>query len=184
MKDYPKIETENLLLRQFLQNDAADVQRLAGNKEIASTTLNIPHPYEDGMSENWINTHQKLFEEKIEVIFALAHRRENFLIGAIGLSDISKEHNTASMGYWIGKEFWGNGYCSEAARAMLGYGFEQMNLGKIYAHHLSRNPASGRVMQKIGMVKEGTLRKHVKKWGVSEDIEFYGILRDEYFRMV
>lgn len=161
-------------------DDAQVVTELAGDESVASTTLNIPHPYEDGMANTWISTHQRLFEEKTEVILAITHRRKKDLIGAIGLSEISEVHETAAMGYWIGRKYRNHGYCTEAARAILKYGFGQLKLHKIYAHHLSRNPSSGRVMQKLGMKKEGTLRKHVKKWEVFEDIEFYGILRDEF----
>jgi RimJ/RimL family protein N-acetyltransferase len=80
----------------------------------------------------------------------------------------------------MGVPFWNHGYCSEAARALVTYGFEQMGLHRIYAFHFARNPASGRVMQKAGMTCEGTLRQHVKKWERYEDLVAYGILRSEY----
>jgi ribosomal-protein-alanine N-acetyltransferase len=63
---------------------------------------------------------------------------------------------------------------------MLDYAFRDLGLNRVHASHLSRNPASGRVMQKLGMSHEGRLRQHVKKWGIFEDIEKYGILRSEY----
>ena len=63
---------------------------------------------------------------------------------------------------------------------MLKYGFEKMNLNRIYACHLGKNPASGKVMEKIGMKYEGLLRKHVKKWGKYEDLLYYGLLKKEY----
>ena len=86
----------------------------------------------------------------------------------------------AELGYWIGKPYWGQGYCTEAARATLDFGFEQLGLNRIFAHHFARNPASGRVMQKIGMTREGRLRQHVKKWDAFEDLELYGILKDHW----
>ena len=63
---------------------------------------------------------------------------------------------------------------------MLRFGFEQLALYKIHAHHMTTNPASGRVMDKIGMKKEGLLRGHVRKWGQFYDVLFYGILRTDY----
>jgi RimJ/RimL family protein N-acetyltransferase len=89
------------------------------------------------------------------------------------------EHDRAELGYWIGKPFWGRGYATEAARALVQYGFDTLGLHRIYARHLTRNPASGRVLHKIGMTHEGYRRKHEKKWGIYEDDKLYGILRDD-----
>ncbi len=179
MAERPTIETERLILRPFTMDDAPEVQRLAGEWDIASTTGNIPHPYEDGMAEEWIGTHQERFDKGELVNFAITHREEGFLIGAVGLGT-NKQDESAGLGYWIGKPYWNNGYCTEAARIVLQHGFEVVGLNRIYATHFSRNPASGRVMQKIGMRHEGCLRQHFKKWGSFEDMEYYGILRSEY----
>jgi RimJ/RimL family protein N-acetyltransferase len=126
----PAIETERLLLRPFTLADALVVQRLAGDRDIASTTLNIPHPYEDGMAEEWISTHQEKFERGEEVIFAIVLRNDGGLIGAIGLV-INQQHESAELGYWIGKPCWGNGYCTEAAKAALHYGSTVLGLNRI-----------------------------------------------------
>ncbi|MEW6732375.1 MAG: GNAT family N-acetyltransferase [Acidobacteriota bacterium] len=178
MKKYPTLETTNLTLRPFDLADAPIVQRLAGEKEIASTTLNIPHPYEDGLAEQWISTHQGEFDKGEKVIFAITVREEG-LIGAVGLV-INQQHERAELGYWVGKRYWNKGYCTEAARVVIQYGFEVLGLNRIHATHLQRNPASGRVMQKIGMCYEGLRREHIKKWNIFEDIAEYGILRKEY----
>jgi RimJ/RimL family protein N-acetyltransferase len=158
--------------------DAPDVQRLAGAREVASTTLNIPHPYTDGMAEQWIATHQESYARGEFVIFAIVLRANQALIGAMSLH-IHRPHVQAELGYWIGTAYWNHGYCSEAAQAVLRYGFDVLGLHRIYASYMTRNPASGRVMQKIGMTYEGCLRQHVQKWGIFEDIAIYGILRSE-----
>ena len=93
---------------------------------------------------------------------------------------IDKQNNSAELGYWIGKPYWNSGYATEASRAVLKYGFEVLGLNRIHASHFRRNPASGRIMEKIGMKYEGCLRQHFKKWGKFEDLETYGILRSEY----
>ncbi len=179
MSNRPTLSTERLILRPFHLGDAPRVQELAGEKAIASTTLNIPHPYEDGMAEDWIETHAEAFEKGESVTFAIVLKQENALIGAVGL-DVNAAHDRAELGYWIGVPYWNNGYASEAARAVLEYGFVERKLNRIYASHLTRNPASGRVMRKIGMTHEASFREHVKKWGEFEDLEMYGILRDEF----
>jgi [ribosomal protein S5]-alanine N-acetyltransferase len=84
------------------------------------------------------------------------------------------------LGYWIGKPYWGRGFCTEAARAVLRYAFTELGLNRVHAYHFHHNPASGRVLQKIGMTHEGLLRQHVKKWGQFIDNELYSILRSEF----
>ena len=172
-------ETERLLLRPFLLSDASDVQRLAGNWAIADTTLNVPHPYEDGMAEAWISTHQPRFEAGELAVFAITLKADSELVGAVGLR-AERSFDRANLGYWIGEPFWSLGYCTEAATTIVEYGFTELKLQRLYAEHLQRNPASGRVLQKIGMSKEGTARQHTKKWGKFEDIVLYGLLRNEW----
>lgn len=154
------------------------IKKLAGDKDIASNTLNIPHLYESGMAEEWINTHPEDYEKGERISFAMIH--EEKFIGAIGLHDINSAHQRAELGYWLGKPYWKNGFCSEAALAILRYGFQELGLNRIYALHFARNPASGRVMQKIGMKKEGVLRQSVRKWGIFEDQILYSILKSEF----
>ncbi len=175
----PTLYTERLILRPFNPNDAARVQELTGEKAIASTTFNIPHPYEDGMAEAWIGTHTEAFEKGESVAFAIVLKHENILIGAVGL-EMNTAHDRAEMGYWIGVPYWNNGYMTEAARAVLEYGFIERKLNRIYASHFSRNPASGKVMRKLHMTHEASFRKHIKKWDKYEDLEVHGILKNEF----
>lgn len=177
----PTLETPRLVLRPFELEDAPEVKRLAGDRAIADTTLNIPHPYEEGMAEEWISRHSEAFAQDNGVTFAITRRADGSLMGAIGLMGLVKGHQ-AELGYWIGKPYWRQGFCSEAGQAVLEYGFRHWNLIRIHACHLSRNPASGRVMQKLGMAHEGCRRCHVRKWDQFEDLELYGILRIEWNR--
>jgi len=98
-----------------------------------------------------------------EVVFAINLKESGELIGAIGMA-LKLDQELAELGYWIGKPYWSRGYCTEAARVVLHFVFTELHLNRVYAHHFSHNPASGRVMQKIGMHHEGRLRQHVKKW--------------------
>ena len=173
------LETDRLLLRPFLLSDASNVQRLAGNRAIADTTLNVPHPYEDGMAEAWISTHQPKFQVGELAVFAITLKADSELVGAVGLR-VDQSFDRANLGYWIGEPFWGLGYCTEAATSIVEYGFAELELHRLHAEHLERNPASGRVLQKIGMLKEGTARQHTKKWGKFEDLVLYGLLRNEW----
>ncbi|MGL5806343.1 MAG: GNAT family N-acetyltransferase [Xenococcaceae cyanobacterium] len=173
------LQTKRLILRRLHLTDAAQVQKLAGAKEIAMNTLSIPHPYQDGVAEKWIELSQKGFERGHLFNLAIVEKQTDFLCGSIGLS-IDKVHDRAELGYWIGVEFWGRGYCTEAAVAVINYGFEVLNLHRIHASYLTRNSASGRVMQKIGMTYEGCCQQHIKKWGQFQDLALYGILASQW----
>jgi len=105
-------------------------------------------------------------------------RQDGKLCGGLGLHP-QPQHRTAELGYWIGVPYWRKGYATEASSAVVRYGFERLNLNRIFAHHFKRNPASGRVLQKIGMRHEGCLRQAVIKWGEYIDLEMYAILREE-----
>jgi ribosomal-protein-alanine N-acetyltransferase len=173
------IATQRLLLRPFSLRDTARIARLLGDREIADTTLSIPYPYEEDMAREWIATHAEALKKNEGVNFAVVLREPQSLIGAIALR-LEGSHGRAEMGYWIGKAYWGQGYGTEAARAVLAYGFQTLKLNRIYAHCLTRNPASAHILQKIGMVPEGKLRQHIRKWGAYEDMDQFGILRADY----
>lgn len=178
IKHPPTLETERLVLRPFQISDAARIQELAGAYEIYRPTLNIPHPYEDGMAERWISTHAAKFYGGDGVELAIRLKPDALLIGAVALM-ASPRHNRAELGYWIGVPYWGNGYCTEAAIVMIRYGFEVLRLHKITCSHMEWNQASGRVMQKAGMSKEGTLTDQVIKDGEYRTMVLYGILNGE-----
>ena len=171
------LTTERLVLRPFTLADAPAVQRLAGAREVALNTLLIPYPYPNGAAEVWISKPR----DPNDLTFAITLRHTGELVGAMGLV-ISREHDRAEIGYWIAVEHWNRGYATEAGRAVMRYGFEEFNLNRILALVFARNPASGRVLQKLGMRHEGSLREHLVKWGERIDVELYGILRGDWDR--
>ena len=170
----PTLRTARLTLRPFTLDDAPAVQNLVSPYEIAVNTLTIPHPYPEGAAEQWIAKHAADFDENRVVHFAVD---DGQLAGAMGL--VTHDEGVAEIGYWIGMPFWGRGYATEAAAEVLRYGFEERGLHKIFAWHFGGNLASGRVLQKIGMQYEGTLREHVRKWDRYVDLICYGALNAE-----
>jgi RimJ/RimL family protein N-acetyltransferase len=175
----PSLTTERLILRPFSLKDAQRVRQLAGEKEIAENTATMPHPYEEGMAEEWINSHEDLYCRGENVHYAVCLRTTAELIGAIGIV-IKKDHDLGEIGYWIGVPYWNQGYCTEAAKAIIQYGFNDLQLNRIGAIHYTRNPASGRVLEKAGMKFEGIRPQAMKRWGVYVDVACYGILREDY----
>ncbi|NLM30423.1 MAG: GNAT family N-acetyltransferase [Methanomicrobiales archaeon] len=178
MEKQPRISTDRLILRPFEIADARDVQHLAGDYAVSRTTL-IPYPYPDGLAGIWIASIQRGIERGEVAAFAITLARSGRLIGSIRLQ-IDRMNARGELGFWIGRPFWGQGYATEAVRAVIGYGFSDLGLNRIYGMHFARNPASGRVMEKCGMVHEAHLREHVRKWGVFEDADIRAVLRDEW----
>ncbi|HEX7708287.1 MAG TPA: GNAT family protein, partial [Thermoanaerobaculia bacterium] len=94
----------------------------------------------------------------------------------------TKGEGIAELGYWVGVPFWGRGYASEAAAEVIRFGFEDCGMHRIYGCHYARNPASGRILEKVGMTREGTFRQHILKWGEYLDVVYYGLLREEWLQ--
>ena len=123
--------------------------------------------------------HQKQYQEGQLVVFSIRQHSLSPLIGAISLV-IDQNSDRGELGYWIREEDWHKGYCTEAGKAIIQFGFDHFNLNKIKAEHMTRNPASGKVLEKLGLKKEGLLKQHFKKRDVYEDIAVYGLCRCDY----
>jgi len=175
------IRTIRLLLRPYRLSDADDLKRLAGDYDVARGTLLMPHPYEEGMAEEFIRRQEKAISEGEAFNFGIfSHGTEEF-VGGIGIR-VFKHHNTAELGYWIGKPYWGKGYATEAVAAVVEFGLADLGLRKIFAEHFKSNPASGRVLEKTGFLHEGCRRRHVLRFGTIQDVELYGQIKDEQQR--
>ncbi|MDK2889682.1 MAG: hypothetical protein PWR21_314 [Methanoculleus sp.] len=180
MENQPILATGRLLLRPYTLADARAVQRLCGDYAVAATTL-LPHPYPDGLAEAWIASLREGIERGDAAAFAVTLAGEGTLIGGVRLR-IDPAHARGELGFWVAKHCWGRGYATEAVRAVIEYGFSVLGLHRVHAMHFSRNPASGRVMEKCGMIREGRFREHVRKWGIYEDVDLWGVLRDPSVR--
>lgn len=174
------LQTARLILRRWDMADASRLQGLAGRREIADTMISVPHPFTQEYAEKWIARHSEAFAKGEAVHFAITLGETGSLIGAVELRAINAEHSHAEMSCWIGVEWWGQGYATEAALAMVRYAFEQLNLNRLMAYHMVRNPASGRALEKTGMKREGLLRQCVRKWGRFEDVVVMAILREDW----
>jgi len=124
---------------------------------------------------SWIENHLDNFNSNKSYEFAITDKETGQLYGAIALSN-NQHFNNGEIAYWIGEKFWGNGYATEASKAILEFAFTEKKYHKVFARHFASNPASGRVIEKLGMVKEGILIDHVMKEERYEDLVFYGIL--------
>ncbi|MGA4518084.1 GNAT family protein [Solibacillus sp. FSL W7-1472] len=174
-----KLETERLLLRPLTFDDSDRIEELAGEYDVAKSTLNIPHPYPKGSASQFIESIQTAEQNNKIVMFAIINKETKLLIGLINLN-LSIPYQRGELAYWIGKEYWGNGYGTDAAKALLEYGFNQLKLNKIFAASFTSNTGSWKVMEKIGLKYEGTLKQHVSSFGQFYDLTYYGLLKEEF----
>lgn len=179
--DYPLIlTTERLLLRDFIKSDweavlayQQDPLYLRYNEWTSRT------PDEVRAFVQMFLDHQKQ-EPRIKFQFAVTLKPSGQLIGNCGLRRDSEEAHEADIGYELDPRFWGKGYATEAARAVLHFGFTQINLHRITAWCVAENTGSARVLEKLGMRQEGHLREHQYFRGRWWDTLLYAILYDEW----
>ena len=169
------ILTERLRLRPFQMADAPEVARLCNNYNLSKGTLSLPYPYPVAAARGWIAAQPENFDLERCFEFAITDRGSGALYGCVSLTNHSA-HRNGELGYWVGEEYWGRGIATEAAGALTRWAFETRGYHRIYARHFASNPASGRVMEKIGMTCEGTQKQHLMKNGIFEDVVLYGLL--------
>jgi RimJ/RimL family protein N-acetyltransferase len=172
-----RLLTGRLLMRAPEMTDAPAIQQLVSAYEIARSTLHIPHPYPEDGAVEWL--------KRIEAggdgahLFALIRRSDSAYIGTMGLH-IYEPHQRAEVGYWVGVPYWNQGYATEALTCLLEFGFETIGLQRIFAQYYTDNPASRYVMEKSGMLYEGCMRQHIRKWDQFKDVGICGILRSDW----
>ncbi|MCL1663807.1 GNAT family N-acetyltransferase [Elizabethkingia ursingii] len=168
-----KIETERLVLSLLKESDIPLITEYLQEKIISDNTSNIPHPYSESDAQAWIKMSDDALKSNTGYTFAI-REKEGKIIGAIGLHD--RGDDKAELGYWIAVPFWNKGFATEAASAILNFGIKELKFHKIYATHFIHNPASGKIMEKIGMQKEAVLKDHIKKEGQYLDIQMYSLI--------
>lgn len=173
-----KLESRRLIIEPFTWNDAYRITELANNKELASI-LGLPHPYEMKIAQEWILAHPQLISEGTEFPLRIILKESHEIIGTITLR-VDKANNKGELGYWIGKTFWGNGFATEAVTQMISFGFIELGLNRIWASAISRNEYSKKVLEKVGLQKEGTLKQHRLLGNTYEDVDVYGLIKAEY----
>jgi RimJ/RimL family protein N-acetyltransferase len=175
----PMLRTARLTLGPLDAGDIPALVTLAGAFEIADTTATIPHPYGEEDARKFLAFDAAEHAAGGALRFAVRLDGGD-LVGVVGLQQIDRGQLRAELGYWIGVPYWGRGYATEAAAVVVRYGFDELGLHKIHAHYFVRNPASGKVLERIGMRREGLLREDVLKWGRYEDVVVCGLLRTDH----
>ena len=133
----------------------------------------VPHPYPEGGAAAWIATTQPGRD------FAIELRETGEVVGGMTIN-AQHQHRRGALGYWCAVPHWRRGYATEAVRAVIDYGFRDLELNRVWAQCYGDNPASRRVLEKVGMTYEGCLRQHSFRLGRFADSLQFGILRGEW----
>jgi len=173
-----ELRTPRLFLCSLRHSHLDSMLPLISAKEVAATTLRIPHPYTRDDAEKYFASMEPEVDKGKMLRMSIFVEFSGEYCGSIGLH-IEREHGRAELGYWIGVPFWGHGYASEAASAIVAYGIQTLGLNRIFATVFAGNTASRRVAEKSGMKYEGCMRQHVNKWGKYLDVEIYAVLASE-----
>lgn len=168
-------------MRRYKKEDAESIFQVVNQREIAATTIMLPHPYPRQTVDWWINFVNENFDKCKAYEYALFKKDSpNDYVGNCGLVSISKEHNNGELGFFIRHEYWNTGFATEACQALIKFGFNELGLERIYGRCMAKNIGSKRVMEKSGLIVEGLARREVLKWGTYEDVYHLGILRSEW----
>ena len=169
------MEADRLILRKFGGQDAEDVLEYAGDAQA------LEHIDWEGVS-SMEEARSSIYDYSLSRpgIWAIQHKESGKCIGGIDLR-LDLAHEKASFGYMLSPLYWGRGYATEALSALLRLCFEKLELNRVESCHYAGNEASGRVMEKAGMKKEGYAPKARKIRGAFRDCVYYGITKDDYF---
>lgn len=174
------IETERLILRRFTIKDSGRLTYLFNDEDMVKYLISLPYPYTESHGRQWISHHNENFVQDKIYDFALVNKADDRVIGSISLTN-NKDHKNGSVAYMIGKEYWNLGYATEALKAIISYAFNVKGYHKVYAEFIEGNDASGRVMEKSGMVFEGKKLDHIYKDGSFHTLFTYCIINDDIF---
>ena len=175
--------TERLVIKEYQKKDLDAFLRVVRQPEIYDTTYGIPRDYSRLRGKWWFRVirRNRMMNEAYE--YAVFLRDNGEYIGNVGLINLDHVHLHADISYYIASEYMNRGYATEAAREMVKYGFTELGFHKINGVCMHRNHAYRRVMEKLGMTFEGTLRDDMLKDGEFIDLDRLSILQDEYYTL-
>ena len=175
----PRIETERLILRQMKPCDSSDMFEYASQKEITRYLTWTAHPNEEYTKE-YLKYLQTRYAAGDFYDFSVILKDSGKMIGTCGFTRFDSANNSAEIGYVINPAYHGQGIATEAAHAVIDFGFSELKLHRIEARHMVGNDASHRVMEKLGMKTDGTLREAYYVNGSYRTITVCSILACEF----
>jgi len=175
----PTLHTARLRLRPFIDGDAEALFALHSNAHVLRY-WDSPPWREPARAQQFIATCRQLADDGTGARLVMERAGDGMFLGWCGLTRFDATHRSASLGYCLGEAAWGHGYATEGAGALLEWAFGTLDLNRVQAEADTRNPASARVLEKLGFVLEGTLREDCVVDGVVSDSWVYGLLRRDW----
>ena len=175
----PDLNTPRLCLRKLTMHDAPDIYHYSRDTEVARHVLWEAHRSISD-SRAYLRYMLRRYRNHEPASWGIEYTQTGEIIGTIGFMWIQSDNSAAEVGYSLSRDYWNQGIMTEALQAVIAHGFGSMNLNRIEAQHETTNPASGAVMRKCGMQKEGTLRQRLYNKGRYVDVDLYAILRRDY----
>lgn len=167
-------------LRPLKFYDAQNIYDNVKDKSITHYTIQIPYPYHIRDAHKFIKYSEKARREKSAYIFGIELKDSKQVIGIVSLSKIDRKNKNCELGYWLGKKYWGKGIASTAVKLVLDFGFNKLNLHRIYSIIFASNTASLRVLEKNKFLLEGVLFESVWRNGIWHNMMTYGLLKDDF----
>jgi len=175
----PTLKTPRLLLRPFADTDTDAIFALQSNPRVLRCWDSPPWK-ERAQAERFITTCLQMEQEATGARLAIERVADNTFIGWCGLSKWDPTFRSAKLGYCLDESAWGHGFATEAASALLEWAFDTLDLNRVQSETDTRNVASSRVLEKLGFVREGTLREDCIVDGEISDSWVYGLLRRDW----
>jgi [ribosomal protein S5]-alanine N-acetyltransferase len=180
LKTIPNFETDRLILRKIEINDLEDIFEFSSDPEVAHhMTWEVNKSKEETLN-NFINVVIENYEKGQTGSLAIVHKESNKVIGTCSFIEWSNEHSNAEIGYVLNRNYWGLGIATEAINELIKFGFETIQLNRIQGRCDIDNIGSEKVMLKVGMCYEGTLRKNEFIKGEFKDTKIFSILKEEF----
>lgn len=173
-------QTQRLIIRRYEEEDIPQILSVINKHGIYRTTYGIPRRSDEKRIRWWLGYLEASEKHKIGYEYGMFLKHTGEYIGNIGVANINTLHNRGEITYFISPKYWNKGFATEAGQAMLAFAFEKLNLKKVAGACMSVNPASRRVMEKLGFVYEGTSRCELLKDRKYYDIDRLSILDKEY----
>lgn len=177
----PQLETERLILRPLISSDAKNIFAYAKNPNVSQFTLWEPHKNVADSLKFITEYAQPLYKQQVpEPLAIILKDNPKKVIGTVGCFWVSKPSQTMELAYAIAEPFWGKGLVAEASEAVLDYCFKNLNVNRVQSRCKTENKASSRVMEKVGMTYEGTLKSAIFHRNRFWDVQYYAILKADW----
>jgi [ribosomal protein S5]-alanine N-acetyltransferase len=180
-KEIPSFETERIILRKITMNDLEDIFEYGSDEEVSKYVTWDRHKTTNDTKE-FIEFVLGRYEKGEIAPWGIELKEKGKFIGTVDFVSWSPYHNNAEIGYVLSKSYWGKGITTEAANEIIRFGFEKMDLVRIQARCFMENKGSERVMEKLGMIYEGVIRKGMFTKGEHRDLKLYSLLKEEFDR--